>query len=215
MKLINLSKGISRRTLGSLALIICLASLSGCLNETDVPQTNSDSPVPAAAEPCGEEGDMMWFNIDHGPSADPQDYFGTLTTGPFTTDACLCRVSKYEFILEGYHSISDLHMIDMNRNTVTIDVATDVSGNTVVTVPAPYDLPGAELSVYLDLLHYAAPDNVPSLLKAGGLCIVESIGGTGDDPPVNVFSPIIVHGSDVFGQPTKKAYIPVSITVPL
>lgn len=215
MKLINLSKGFSRLALGSLTLIICLASLSGCSNQTDVPQTNSDSPIPAAAEPCGDEGDMMWFNIDHGPSADPQDYFGTLTTGPFTTDACLCRVNKYEFILEGSYGLSDLNMIDMNRNNVTIDVTGDIHGNTIVTVPAPYNLPDAELSVYLDLLHYAAPDNVPSLLKAGGLCIVENIGGTGTNPPKNVFSPIIVHAQDVFGQPITKAYIPVSMTVPL
>lgn len=191
------------------ALLLLLTSCHQEINEIDEFEL-----APALAEEfCGEEGESVDFPMDVSTSGlGDADYGVNIETGPYQSTDCLCKVRNYELIFTDYNPEWALTITDLNGNPVAFDLVVDEeTGRAMVLILDPGKLLDQDLSILIHIDN-EDEDQDPTLVQAGGLCIVENV-IINQGIPIGVNAPLILFDSTTtpLEDPIRMAYIPTSI----
>lgn len=188
------------------ASLLLLTSCHQEINEVD----ELELALVLANEICGEEGESVDFPLDvYTSGLGDADYGVNIETGPYQSTDCLCKVRNYELIFTGYNPEWTLTVTDLNGNPVAIDLIVDEeTGRAIVTILEPGNLLDQDLSI---LIHVDNEDQDPdpTLVQAGGLCIVENV-IINQGIPIGLSAPFIRYAPSI-NDSIRMAYIPTSI----
>lgn len=165
------------------------------------------------AELCNEDGDSVDFPLEiYTSGVDDADYAVNVETGPYQSTDCLCKIRTYQFYFTGVNPEWPITITDMDGNPVALDIVVDgESGKAIVTILNPELLLDQDLTV---LITFGNGDGelTPTLVQAGGLCIIENV-IIDQGIPLGLQAPLILFDSSGSsnGGSMRKAYIPTSI----
>ena len=142
------------------------------------------------------------------------DFEMHLETGTYQLSDCLCEVQNFELTFEGVSPEWPILVLDSRGDTVQVDITVDGSGMTTISIPQPQDLPGEFLTISIDF-GMGENDERPTLVTAGGLCIIENVVGTiiGQSNQTMAI-PYQLTSSPANGPTINRVFIPTSIGGP-
>ena len=201
-------------------IAMLLVGLGSCSKET--PISNQVQPTPAASGDC-TEGAERRFHLKQRSTApvNPDAHLAfrlSTTEYPFSAGNCLCDVKQFEIDFNELPAdTSTIEITDTYGEDVgfTIDRNLNDPWETIV-IQRPARIPLGGMNIYIT---FSDPEYANEFVRAGGLCIINNLGG-GDpvdftevfDEPLKLFrSP----GVNSLGQPLPpdwEAYIPTAMT---
>ena len=167
---------------------------------------------PEMSQGCDDGAYMEFEFVYQTTGVNNPDYLVELNTGSYNPDNCMCEVSDMVITFEHVYSEEVITILDADDNTVEHEIVQD-GDLTHVVILHPENLPDDNLSVQVDFESVPVTNTLPDLVTAGGLCIVENLGGLGGIP----LGPVV--GATKFrqvinGEVITQAFIPLSMTHP-
>lgn len=132
-------------------------------------------------------------------------------TGTYILDECKCLIESFELVFEGMDSTWTLLVLNSAENALDFEVKYDESGRAHILIRNPENLPDGNLTVLFDFQGEGEGPG-PTLVSAGGLCIVENV-ITGDDGTPKVL-PYKLTQSSGTGATTTRVYVSPEIGFP-
>lgn len=159
-------------------------------------------------------GDSVDFPLEtHLPEGAEADYEMDVETGSYSLTDCLCEIVDFGFVFSGVDPNWPVVVLDARGDTVDFDITVDLFGTAYIVIPHPENLPDADLSVSVDFI---ADGEIPAptLVHAGGLCIIENVVGTIPDPYLSqlqstyiLTEPPVQNGGDSI----RRAFVPAKM----
>ncbi len=206
-----------------LSLALLLFTLTACEFQEPV----SSIPAPEAAKDVRCPSEIRSVDLFFAPHV-PSGYDVTLETGTFYVDNCMCRMLSYQLFVTRL-SAEQWGLTVMPGYSPSFATSVNATGTEDILIiddlePIFHYLGNAENG---KLLAKAAASPVlnPTLLRAGGLCIIENYDGSGPgggtvaaSPPVGstATGPIIqMRSGPLPDSYYVVVYVPVGITGPI
>lgn len=212
MRLIQFSPDHRPIFLRNLLPILLLAVLWSCADQKSFEKLPGDRFPALAKNPCTQQV-SKYFPVDAGPTGlENPDYYAKVNTGPYTNADCMCKVQRYDFTFSGVIDTNDVVVTDAAGRSYRPAFSYDDEGNLVISVTHNGNLPDRDLTLFIEFTN--APQNgpLPTLRKAGGLCIVDNISGVKDPGDVLYHPYKEFVGFDSYGDSIWQSFIPDAIT---
>ena len=192
----------------SLLLIIILSS---CQNQSPLSELKNEvPPTPTLNQTC-IEGNTHSFGLEQvPPNPEAVKAFQLRTTGfPFRLVDCVCNVIEYSITLNPMPAVDEIRINDQNGNPIFFTVESHPMLPQGDIVILPEDMYDSSSEIHLSM------EESPSILRAGGLCVVDNLGGGGNGN-VNIFTwhtaPVIIKNEVSPGFWLTKLLIPTAMT---
>ena len=209
MKLVQLSKHAWGRNSITAGMLLSFLFLTACNSER--PDLASATPQGDMVHPCNP-ADSVDFPLDANTIENGnQDVVTDLETGPYDLADCMCEIDGLLYIFQGVGQDCQILVIDADGNTLDSMEAEVTIENGIATIllPHPEELPDDRLTVSF-AFDTGGDDPKPTLIHAGGLCIIENVVGT-IAGTTEMQEPFVLEKTDVNGNTIKKIYIPAAI----
>lgn len=182
------------------------------------------TPVIAEAPTC-PKGTARTFGLNPIPAGEmeytaPLAFRLSTDQAPFRVTDCLCEIQRFEFIfgsLPMNEGEGEVYVKDANNVGIPFEINPNLNAPyKTIVIWRPAEIVENTMDVYIDFEH---EPYVSAFVRAGGLCIINNLDGTGSQPidPNLVFDePLKVYGTTGFNNmtpfPRWEAYIPTVIT---
>jgi hypothetical protein len=133
----------------------------------------------ALVYPCNT-ADSVDFPLEtQVPESGDMDFVTDVETGPYQLSDCLCEIEEFGFIFQDVDPDWAIIVLDSQGDTLKIELTINQNGTAYILFPNPEDLPDEHLTMFFDF-DSGGDGPSPTLVHAGGLCIIENVVGTGD-----------------------------------
>lgn len=154
----------------SCSIILIAALFSACQKEEE--PLPKPTPQKATQVACDKDS-AAFFDLQAIPPNGADYAFDLMGSPAFKLSDCFCKVKRYELVFDTLPDISKISIKDSQGNPVPFSILIDPqSGKHIITVNSGR-LEENRTKIYVEI----DENPVPPLEKAGGLCIVDNLGG--------------------------------------
>ena len=211
MKLVQLfDQPLGRNSLLA-GIVLSLFFITACTSET--PELAGATPQGDLVYPCNPT-DSVDFPLDaYTFETGNLDMAVDLETGSYQLSDCMCKIEGFQYVFDGVAPDCNILVITADGDTLDstqVEISINEFGVATVLLPNPEILTDDRLTVYF-VFDAEGDDPKPTLVHAGGLCIIENVVGTVAWNTQTLQTPYVLTQTDVNGNTLKKIFIPTAI----